>query len=76
MHFGLRLIRKEIKKKTFLIHGAYHSRVFETETDSNDGRERCVCGGIKGGGWAGERVKKGRTDKVGLVLSSCHTGDR
>lgn len=48
MHFGLRLIRKEIKKKAFLIHGAYHSRVFETETDIGDGRERCVCVCVEG----------------------------
>lgn len=35
-----------------------------------------VCGERKGGGWAGRVKKKGRTDKVGLVLSRCHTGDR
>lgn len=46
------------------------------QTVMMEGKGVCVCGGIKGGGWAGERGKKGRTDKVGLVLSPCHTGDR
>lgn len=60
MHFGLHLIRKVIRKKSFLIYHAYHSRVFETGTDSDDRRERCVCDGRKGGGWDRERrLKKG-----------------
>lgn len=33
-----------------------------------------MCGYV--GMWVGEGVKKGRTDKGGLVLSQCRTDDR
>lgn len=67
MRFGLHFIRKVIKKKSFVILRAYHSRVLKLEqTEMMEGEGVC-----RGGG-----AKKERTDKVGLVLSQCHVEGR
>lgn len=65
MHFGLHLIRKVIKKKSFLIRRAYHSRVLKPEqTEMMEGegvRERGrvsregAGGKERGGKEAGDR---------------------
>lgn len=71
MHFGLHLIRKVIKKKSFLIQRAYHSRVLKLEqTEMMEGE------GVRRKRMSGGEAKKERTDKVGLVLSQCHIEGR
>lgn len=86
MRFGLHLIRKVIKKKSFLIRRAYHSRVLKPEqTEMMEGegvREQGTGepGGKEEGGREGREgrreAKRQGTDKVGLVLSQCRAGGR
>lgn len=78
MHSGLHLIRKVIKKKSFLIRRAYHSRTMkpeQTEKMEVEGEREQGTGGP--GGKAEEREERRQgTDKVGLVLSQCRAGGR
>lgn len=83
MRFGLHLIRKVIKKKSFLIRRAYHSRALKPEqTEMMEGKVCESRGRLSREGTRREWERRSReakrqgTDKVGLVLSQCRAGGR